>query len=210
METGLDFAPGAGVSTHSVTNLSNLQTDNMITSDAGCLGDAATCLPAPGILITQSATLDALTLTDALNVNGASTSGGAGFEAGTLAVKAAFTSVEVLAETTSNTGQVTASGPLIATTAQTASVTMAEVAATQAAVALASSGGDAASGAPAAQLSTPQAIIPTLGAEIAQTTRAHLGQDATRLTPAPLTTGQLAAVTAQFGSITTTGGCLGC
>ena len=206
METSLDFANTPGGSTHDLTNLGNLQTDSMIASNAGCLGGGRTCSAASETLITQSSSLDSLTVTEALNINGASTSSTAGFEAVTLTTQAALTSVEVLTQNTSNTGQITASGPLTATTAQATTATMAEFAATQAAVAKS----DAASAAPAARLSVPQATIPTLSAEITRTTRAHIGQGATRLTPAPLSTGQLAAVTAQFGTITTSGGCQGC
>ena len=123
-----------------------------------------------------------------------------------LTSEAALTSGELLAENTSNTGQITASGLLSATIAQLTTATMDEFAATQAAVAKS----DAETGAPTAILSAPLATIPTLGAEITRTTRATIGQNATRLSPAPLTTGQLAAVSAQFGSITTSGGCQGC
>ena len=206
METSLDFAPIAGVPGHGIPNLSNLQTGNMTTSDTGCLGSAAPCSAASETLITQNATSDSLTVTGALNVSGATISGTTGFEAGMLTSEAALTSGELLAENTSNTGQITASGLLSATIAQLTTATMDEFAATQAAVAKS----DAETGAPAAILSAPLATIPTLGAEITRTTRATIGQNATRLSPAPLTTGQLAAVSAQFGSITTSGGCQGC
>lgn len=206
METALDFVQTGGLPAQSIGSIAKLQADTLSAGRAGCLGSATTCLSAPGTTLTQDVTLDALTVTDALTVHGRSTAGNAGFKAGTLTVGTALTSVEAFARDSSNTGLLKATGTLTAGSVQATTATMAEFAASQASVALS----DADTGSRPARLSATRATIPTLGAELARVNRAIIGQGATQLTPAPLSTGQLAAINAQFGSITTSGGCQGC